>query len=126
MEEGWRPESHREEDIDTTPGVWVTPPHPMTDMGGRIIPRGKEEFRQSLGAVSPETRVEWSDDTEEMETDNQRERVGDKEASAVETPDDRDVPEKPWAWNSGSDRGDWDPESDDEEEEGPDQWMKNG
>ena len=28
----------REEDIDTTPGVWSTPPHQRRDMGGRIIP----------------------------------------------------------------------------------------
>ena len=38
----------REEDIDTTPGVWSTPPHPRRDMGGRIIPRGEAEFRRHL------------------------------------------------------------------------------
>ena len=41
VEEVGRPEVfHREEDIDATPGVWATPPHPRRDMVGRIIPRG--------------------------------------------------------------------------------------
>ena len=35
---------HREEDIDTTPVVWATPPNPSRDIGGRIIPRGEAEF----------------------------------------------------------------------------------
>ena len=47
----------REEDIDTTPGVWSTPPQPRRDMGGRIIPRGEEEFRQHLrGGSSTDVR----------------------------------------------------------------------
>ena len=34
-EEGERPDGFpREEDIDTTPGVWYTPPQPRRDMGG--------------------------------------------------------------------------------------------
>ena len=38
-EEGGRPEGFtREEDIDTPPGVWSTPPHPRRDMGGRKLP----------------------------------------------------------------------------------------
>ena len=64
--------------------------------------------------MSPETREEGSDDTEEMETDATRELRQDKEASAVETTEDRDVPEEPEAWDSGSERGDWDPEPDEE------------
>ena len=48
----------REEDIDTTPGVWATPPHPRRDIGGRIIPRGEVEFRRSLRAESPGTLEE--------------------------------------------------------------------
>ena len=39
----------------------------------------------------------------------------------METTEDSDVPEEPGAWDSGSEGGDWDPEPDDEEEEGPDQ-----
>ena len=35
---------HREEDIDTTPVVWATQPHPRIDMGGRIIPELEAEF----------------------------------------------------------------------------------
>ena len=68
----------REEDIDTTPGVWATPPHPRRDMGGRIIPRGEAKFRQSLRAGSPETREEGSGDTEEMDADTSRELRKDK------------------------------------------------
>ena len=35
MEVGERPDGFpREEDIDTTPGVWSTPPQPRRDMGG--------------------------------------------------------------------------------------------
>ena len=64
---GW---IHREDDIDTTPGVRSTPPHTRRDMGGRIIPRGEAEFRRHLeGGGSPDTREEGSDDTEVMETE---------------------------------------------------------
>ena len=38
----------------------------------------------------------------------------------VETTDDRDVPEEPEAWYSGSERGEDDQEPDEEEEERPD------
>ena len=89
----------REEDIDTTPGVWATPPHPRRDIGGRIIPRGEAEFRRSLRAESPGTREEWSDETEEMDTDTPRELEGDNETSAVEITEDRDVQEEPEAWD---------------------------
>ena len=48
-EVGERPDGfHREKDIDTTPGVWSTPPQPRRDMGGRVIPRGEAEFRRHL------------------------------------------------------------------------------
>ena len=48
-EVGERPDGvHREEDIDTTPGVWSTPPQPRRDMEGRVIPRGEAEFRRHL------------------------------------------------------------------------------
>ena len=60
----------REEDIDTTPGVWSTPPQPSRDMGGRVIPRGGAEFRRHLrDGGSAETREEGSDETEVMETE---------------------------------------------------------
>ena len=52
-----------------------------------------------------------------MDTDTPGELGGDNEASAVETPEDRDVPEEPEAWDSDSARGDWDPEPDEEEDE---------
>ena len=46
-----RPEGFtREEDIDTTPGVWSTPPHPRSDAAGRIIPRDTEEFRRYVSS----------------------------------------------------------------------------
>ena len=59
-EVGERPDGFpREEDIDMTPGVWSTPPHPRRDMGGRIIPRGEAEFRRHLrDGGSAETREE--------------------------------------------------------------------
>ena len=52
-----------------------------------------------------------------METDTPRELGVDKESSAVETSEDRDVPEEPEACDSGSERGDWDAELDEEEED---------
>ena len=55
---------------------------------------------------SPETRKEGSDDTEEMETDTSRELRNDKVPTVVETTEDRDVPDEPEAWDSGSERGD--------------------
>ena len=84
-------------------------------MGGRIIPRGEAEFRQSLRMESSETREDGSDDTEEMETDTSGDLRKDKGASMVETTEDRDVPEEPEAWDSGSERGEEDPEPDEEE-----------
>ena len=62
-EVGERPDGFpREEDIDTTSGVWSTPPQPRRDMGGRIIPRGEAEFRRHLrDGGSAETREEGSD-----------------------------------------------------------------
>ena len=48
-EVGGRPDGFpRDEDIDTTPEVWSTPPHPRRNMGGRTIPRGEVEFRRHL------------------------------------------------------------------------------
>ena len=68
----------REEDIDTTPGVWFTPPHPRRDMGGRIIPRGEAEFRRYIRDGSgTEAREEWSGDTEVIETEPPGEPDGD-------------------------------------------------
>ena len=79
MEDRRGPEGlSREEDIDTTPGVWATPPHPRRDIGGRIIPMEEAKFRQSLRVGRPETREEGSDDTEEMETDTSRDLGNDK------------------------------------------------
>ena len=98
----------REEDIDTTPGVWSTPPHTRRDMGGRIIPRGEAEFRRHLeSGGSPDTLEEGSDDTEVMETEPPGEPEIDKRTSMVETPEDVDVPEEPETWDSGSERGDY-------------------
>ena len=114
-----RPEGFpREEDIDTTPSVWSTPPQPRRDMGGRIIPRGEVEFRRHLrGGSSTEVREEESDETEVMETEPPGEPERDKRTSTVETPEDCDVPEEPEAWDSGSERGDdWEPEPDEDEE----------
>ena len=112
-EVGERPDGFpREEDIDTTPGVWSTPPQPRRDMGGRIIPRGEAEFRRHLrdGRVrdedDAETREEGSDETEVMETEPPGESDRGKSARAVETAEDVDVPEEPEAWDSGSERGD--------------------
>ena len=107
-EVGERPDGFpRKEDIDTTPGVWSTPPHQRKNMGGRIIPRGEIEFRRHLrDGSSTEAREEGSDDTEVMETEPPGESDRDKRASAVETPEDMDVPEEPEAWYSGSERGD--------------------
>ena len=70
-EVGERPDGFpREEDIDTTPGVWSALPQPRRDMGGRIIPRGEAEFRRHLrDGSSPETQEEGSDDTEVVETE---------------------------------------------------------
>ena len=104
-EVGERPDGlPSEEDIDTTPGVWSTPPQPRRDMGGRIIPRGEAEFRRHLrdGGVA-ETRGEGSDETEVMGTETPGGPDGDKRASTAE---DVDVPEEPEAWDSGSERGD--------------------
>ena len=119
-EVGERPEGFpREEDIDTTPGVWSTPPQPRRDMGRRIIPRGEAEFRRHLrGGSSTEVREEVSDDTEVMETEPPGEPDIDKGTSTVETPEDMDVPEEPEAWDSGSERGDdleFEPDEEDEE-----------
>ena len=109
----------REEDIDTTPGVWSTPPQPRMDMGGRIIPRGEAEFRRYIrDGGGTEAREEGSDDTKVMETEPPGEPDGDKRASTVETPEDVDVPEEPEAWYSGSERGDdleFEPDEEDEE-----------
>ena len=55
-----------------------------------------------------------------MDSDTPTELGVDKEASAVETPNTMDVPEEPEAWDSGSERGDWDPEPDKEEVGGQD------
>ena len=65
---GERPDGFpREEDIDTTPGVWATPPQPRRDMGGRIIPQGEIEFRRHLRDRGvAETREAGSDETEVM------------------------------------------------------------
>ena len=109
----------REEDIDTTPGVWSTPPHPRRDMGGRIIPRGEAEFRRYIrDGGGTDAREEGADDTEVMETEPPGEPDGDKRVSTVETPDDVDVPEEPEAWDSGSERGDDLEFEPDEDEEG--------
>ena len=64
-EVGERPDGFpREEAIDTTPGVWYTPPHPRMDMGGRIIPRNEAEFRRYISdGGGTEAREEGSDDT---------------------------------------------------------------
>ena len=92
----------REEDIDTTPGVWSTPPQPRRDMGGRIILRGEVEFRRHLrDGGGAETREEGSDETEVMETEPPGEPDGGKSAIAVETAEDVDVPEEPEACYSG-------------------------
>ena len=119
VEVGERPDGFpREEYIDTTPGVWSTPPHPMRDMGWRIIPRGEAQFRRYLrDESSTEAREEGSDDTEVMETEPPGEPDVDKRTSTVETPEDMDVPEEPEAWDSGSKRGDdleFEPDEDDE------------
>ena len=46
-----RPEwFHREEDIDTTPEVWSTPPHPRIDAAGHFIPRETVEFRRYVAS----------------------------------------------------------------------------
>ena len=110
-EVGGRPDGFpREKDIDTTPGVWSTPPHTRRDMGGRIIPMGEAEFRRHLrDGSSPDTREEGSDDTEVMEAEPPGEPERDKRTSTVETPEDVDVPEEPEASgseDSGSERGD--------------------
>ena len=51
-----------------------------------------------------------------METDTPRELEKDKETSLVETPENRDVPEEPESWDSGSERGDRESKPDEEEE----------
>ena len=72
-------------------------------MGGQIIPRGEAEFRRHLGdGGSQETRGEWSDDTEVMETEPPGESERGKRSSTVETAEDGDLPEEPEAWDSGS------------------------
>ena len=74
----------REEDIDTTPGVWSTTPHPIKYMGGRIIPRGEVEFRRYIrDGSSAKVREERSDDTEVMETEPPVEPDVDKRTSSV-------------------------------------------
>ena len=90
-------------------------------MGGRIIPRGEAEFRQHLreGSIS-ETREERSDDTDVMETEpGEPER--DKRASAVETPEDVDVPEEPeaWYWSERGDDLEFEPDEDEEGAQDP-------
>ena len=87
-------------------------------MGVRIIPRGEAEFRRHLeGGSSPGTRDEGSDDTEVMETEPPGEPEKYKGASAVEAPEDVEMPEEPEAWDSGSQRGDdLEPEPDEDEE----------
>ena len=115
----------REEDIDTTPGVWSTPPQPSRDMGGRVIPRGGAEFRRHLrDGGSAETREEGSDETEVMETGPPGEPDRGKRASTAETAEDVDVPEEPEAWDSGSERGDALEHEPDEDEEGDEERMK--
>ena len=71
MEVGGRPDGFpMEEDIDTTPGVWSTPPRQRRDIGGQIIPQGEAEFRRYLrDGSSTEVREEGSDDTEVMQTE---------------------------------------------------------
>ena len=95
-EVGERPDGfQREEDIDTTPGVWSTPPQPRREMEGRIIPRVEAEFRRHLrDGGGMEAREEGSDDTEVMETEPPGEPDGDKRVGTVETPEDVDVPEE--------------------------------
>ena len=112
---GGRPDGFpREEDIDTEPEVWSTPPHPRRDMGWRIIPREEAEFRRHLRDGSrSETREEGSDDTEAMDTEPPGESERDRSTSTVGTPEDEAVPEEPETWDSGSERGDdWEPELD--------------
>ena len=46
---GERPEVFpRVDDVDTPPGVWLTPPHPRRDAAWDIIPRDPEKFRQHV------------------------------------------------------------------------------
>ena len=105
---GERPDGFpRGEDIDTTPGVWSTPPHPRRDMGGRVIPRGVAEFRRYIrDGGGAETREERSDDTEVMATEPPGEPDREKRVSEAETMEDVEVSEEPEAWDSGSERGD--------------------